>query len=92
MCVYVYAYITNKDENGILNVKFWTETNSNQEIQNSGLFFGVSWHDHKLKNRKKSEILGILVSAECELLISLVFVSLSTKEKKSFDVILSRDF
>lgn len=22
MCVYVYAYITNKDENGILNVKF----------------------------------------------------------------------
>lgn len=82
MCVYVYAYITNKDENGILNVKFWTETNSNQEIQNSGLFFSVSWHDHKLKTEKKSEILGILVSAECELLISLVFVSLSTKEKR----------
>lgn len=53
MCVYVYAYIKNKDENGILNVKFWTETNSNQEIQNSGLFFGVSWHDHKLKTEKK---------------------------------------
>lgn len=82
MCVYVYASITNKDENGILNVKFWTETNSNQEIQNSGLFFCVSWHDHKLKTEKKSEILGILVSAECELLISLVFVSSSKKEKR----------
>lgn len=81
--VYVYAYITNKDENGILNVKFWTETNSNQEIQNSGLFFGVIWHDHKLKTtKKKSEILGILVSAECELLISLVFVSLSKRDKR----------
>lgn len=79
MCMHM---LKNQDENGILNVKFWTETNSNQEIQNSGLFFGVSWDDHKLKTTKKSEILGILVSAECELLISLVFVSLSKREKR----------
>lgn len=84
MCLYVYAYITNRDENGILNVEFWTETNSNQEIQNSGLFFSVSWHDHKLKTTTtKSYMLGILVSAECELLISLVFVSWR-KRKKQF--------
>lgn len=34
MWVYVYAYIKKKvkNENDTLNVKFWTETNSNQEI------------------------------------------------------------
>lgn len=32
MCVYVCAYIKKKYENDILNVKLWTETNSNQEI------------------------------------------------------------
>lgn len=73
MCMHIL-----KNENDILNVKFWTKTNGNQEIQNSGLFFGVSWHDHELK--KKSERLRILVSAECELLISLVFVSLGKKK------------
>ena len=69
-------------------MKFWTETNSNQEIQNSGLFFVVRWHDHELK--KKPERLRILMSAECELLISLVFVSLV--KKKSFKVILNMGF
>lgn len=48
MCMHIL-----KNENDILNVKFWTKTNGNQEIQNSGLFFGVSWHDHELKKKKK---------------------------------------
>lgn len=75
MCMHI---LKNKNENDILNVKFWTETNSNQEIQNSGLFFGVSWHEHELK--KKSERLRILVSAKCELLISLGSVGLGKKK------------
>lgn len=48
MCMHIL-----KKENDILNVKFWTKTNGNQEIQNSGLFFGVSWHDHELKKKVK---------------------------------------
>lgn len=43
--------LKNKNKNDILNVKFWTETNSNQEIQNSGLFFGISWHDRELRQK-----------------------------------------
>lgn len=55
ICMCMRMHILKKKENDIFSVKFWNETNSNQEIQNSGLFFGVSWHDHELKKVKDSE-------------------------------------
>lgn len=55
MCVYVYTYIKNYEDD-ILYVKFWNETKSNQEIQDSGWFFGVSWHDYKLKKKVKGSV------------------------------------
>lgn len=77
MCVYVYTYIK-KYENDILNVKFWNETNSNQEIQDSGWFFGVSWHDYELKKKWKTQ--NFSVSRVQTLNFTGFFVSLGKKK------------